>query len=218
MRVLSATALTLALILTLPTRAPAADRDEYPTTGAAAMAYYESDADGWLDGPVEYLILDEERDAWNELVATDQRASFIARFWELRDNDQNLFRDAFYERVAYANTHYRDTPWRGWRSDRGRIAVTLGLPDRVRPIGSGTGVVWTYFTFGAHAEGKGFSSVTGRWRSRSCRGLADATTTGSPGHRAPGSTQPTCCMRSTGVDRLRSGGQAGGPSLELIRT
>ncbi len=162
MRVLSATALTLALILTLPTRAPAADRDEYPTTGAAAMAYYESDADGWLDGPVEYLILDEERDAWNELVATDQRASFIARFWELRDNDQNLFRDAFYERVAYANTHYRDTPWRGWRSDRGRIAVTLGLPDSVRPIGSGTGVVWTYFTFGAHAEGKGFSSVTGR--------------------------------------------------------
>ncbi len=164
MRVLSATALALALMLTLPTRAPATDRVEYPTTGAAAIAYYESDADRWLDGPVEYLILDEERDAWNELVATDQRASFITRFWERRDNEHraNLFRDAFYERVAYANTHYRDTPWRGWRSDRGRIAVTLGLPDRVRPIGSGTGVVWTYFTFGAHAEGKGFSSVTGR--------------------------------------------------------
>ncbi len=166
MRVPTATALTVALILALPPAAPAAARDEYPTTGAAAMAYYESDSDRWLDGPAEYLILDEESDTWNELATTDQRASFIARFWERRENepgDQGRpFKDAFYERVAHANTRYRDTPFRGWKSDRGRIAVTLGLPDRVRPIGSGTGVVWTYFTFGAHAEDKGFSSVTGR--------------------------------------------------------
>ncbi len=40
--------------------------------------------------------------------------------------------------------------------------MTLGLPDSQRPIRSGTGLVWTYLTFGAHAEGKGFSSVTGR--------------------------------------------------------
>ncbi len=166
MKALAATSAVLALILVLPAAAPAAARDELPTAGAEALAYYESNIDRWLDGPVEYLILDEEREAWKELVATDQRASFIARFWELRDNQpgdpDNPFKVAFYERVAHANRAYRDTPFRGWRSDRGRIAATLGLPDRIRPIGSGTGVVWTYFTFGKHAEDKGFSSVTGR--------------------------------------------------------
>ena len=166
MRATTATALAVALILALPSAVPAAARDEYPKTGAAAMAYYESDADRWLDGPAEYLILDEEGDTWNELATTEQRASFIARFWERRENErrdqEKPFKVAFYERVAYANTRYRDTPFRGWKSDRGRIAVTLGLPDSVRAIGSGTGLVWTYYTFGAHAQDKGFSSTTGR--------------------------------------------------------
>ena len=166
MRVLLATVLTLAFTLALSTVAPAAALGQSPTTAAEAMAYYESDVDDWLDGPVEYLILDEERDAWKELRTSDQRAAFITRFWERRDADLrqpgNPFKDAFYERVAYANLRYRYTPFRGWRSDRGRIAVTLGLPDSQRPIRSGTGLVWTYLTFGAHAEGKGFSSVTGR--------------------------------------------------------
>ena len=43
-----------------------------------------------------------------------------------------------------------------------QIGVSNFTEDSERPIRSGTGLVWTYFTFGAHAEGKGFSSVTGR--------------------------------------------------------
>ncbi len=106
MRVLLATVLTLAFTLALSTVAPAAALGQSPTTAAEAMAYYESDVDDWLDGPVEYLILDEERDAWKELRTSDQRAAFITRFWERRDADLrqpgNPFKDAFYERVAYA--------------------------------------------------------------------------------------------------------------------
>ncbi len=161
MRVLLATA----LILALPTVAPAA-LSQLPKDGAEAMAYYESDPDDWLDGPVEYLILDEEREVWKELRTSDQRASFITRFWDRRDIDLrvqgNPFKGAFYERVAYANRRFRDTRFRGWRSDRGRIAVTLGVPDGERPIRAGTVLIWTYLTIGAHAEEKGFSSVSGR--------------------------------------------------------
>ncbi len=166
MRVAIATALTLTLILTLPMMAPAAALNQLPKTGSEAMAQYEGDLDNWIDGPAEYLILDDERDEWKELTTSEQRAAFITRFWDRRDADLrtqgNPFKDAFYARVAYANERYRDTPFRGWRSDRGRLAVTLGLPDAERPIRAGTGLVWTYFTFGAHAEGKGFSSATGR--------------------------------------------------------
>ncbi len=161
-----ATAVTVAFLLALPARAPGALRDEFSKTGPLALAYHEADPDRWLDGPVEYLILDEEHDAWEDLATSDQRATFIARFWERRDNEPrdraNPFKDAFYERVAYANVSYRDTPFRGWRSDRGRIAVTLGLPDHVRPTGAGRGQVWTYYTFGEHAQDKGFRSTTGR--------------------------------------------------------
>ena len=87
MRVLLATVLTLAFTLALSTVVPAAALGQSPTTAAEAMAYYESDVDDWLDGPVEYLILDEERDAWKELRTSDQRAAFITRFWERRDAD-----------------------------------------------------------------------------------------------------------------------------------
>ena len=161
MRVLLVTALTLAL----PTVAPAA-LGQLPKDAAEAMTLYESDPDRWLDGPAEYLILDEERDIWEELQTSDQRASFITRFWDRRDIDLrvegNPFKDAFYERVAYANRRFRDTRFRGWRSDRGRIAVTLGVPDGERPIRAGTALIWTYLTIGAHAEEKGFNSVSGR--------------------------------------------------------
>ncbi len=162
MRVLFATVLTLAL----STLAPAVALGQMPTTAAEAVKQYEGDPDRWLDGPVEYLILDEESDEWKELESTDERAAFITRFWDRRDADLrvpgNLFKDAFYARVAHANKRYRDTRFRGWRSDRGRIALTLGLPDAERIIRAGSGLVWTYMTFGAHADGKGFSSVTGR--------------------------------------------------------
>ncbi len=166
MRARVATASALTFILALPVGAPAAVGDEYPKTGPMALAYHEADPDRWLEGPVEYLILDDERDAWKELASSDERASFIARFWERRDSEPrdraNPFKESFYERVAHANVSYRDTPFRGWRSDRGRIAVTLGLPDHVRPTGAGRGQVWTYFTFGERAEDKGFSSTSGR--------------------------------------------------------
>jgi len=166
MRASYVTGLALALTLALSAAAPAAARDKYPTTSAAAMALYEGDPDKWLDGPVEYLILDEERDKWKGMSTSDQRAFFSARFWELRDNDPrdrtNPYKDAFYERVAYANGRYRDSPFRGWKSDRGRIAVTIGLPDHERPAISGRGLVWTYYTFGEHAGDKSFTSSTGR--------------------------------------------------------
>ena len=161
MRVLFAIVLTLAL----PTVAPAA-LSQLPRDAAEAMTVFESEPDSWLDGPVEYLILEEERDLWKELETTDQRATFITRFWDRRDIDLrvegNPFKDAFYERVAYSNRRFRDTRFRGWRSDRGRIAVTLGVPDGERPIRAGTALIWTYLTIGAHAEEKGFSSASGR--------------------------------------------------------
>ncbi len=162
MSVLLATVLTLAL----STGPAAAAPNQLPRTAAEAMTLDEGDPDRWLDGPANYLILEEELAEWNTLETSEQRAAFITRFWDRRDADLgapgNPFKDGFYERVAHANRRYRDTRLRGWKSDRGRIAVTLGLPDGERAMGGGSGLIWTYRTFGAHAEGKGVDIVTGR--------------------------------------------------------
>ena len=46
----------------LPIAASAASSlDDLPETGPEAIAYFEGNADVWLEGPVDYLILDDER-------------------------------------------------------------------------------------------------------------------------------------------------------------
>jgi GWxTD domain-containing protein len=135
----------------LATEARAAN--DLPTKAVVAMALYEGNIDGWMDGPVEYIVLDEERDIWKELKTTAERRAFIHWFWMRRDNDLrekgNPFKEAFYARVAEANDRFADFP-RGWRSDRGRVFVTLGRPDSIRGVfGRGaSGTIWTYYTNG----------------------------------------------------------------------
>lgn len=141
------------------TMAPAAAQwNEYPTTATEAEAYYESMPDEWLDGPVEYIVLREERSIWNDLETTEQRVSFIEWFWARRDDDprddEHPFRKEFYERVAYANQRFRGFP-RGWKGDQGRVWATIGRPNSItrrgwsQVVGRGSGPdfeVWTYYT------------------------------------------------------------------------
>ena len=127
--------------------------DEFPEIGAEAMAYYESDLANWASGPVKYLMLDSERDLWKELETDAERADFVAWFWDRRDDDlrdvKHPFKIAFYQRVAEANDRFSGFP-RGWKSDQGRVWVTLGRPDSIRPrfTRGGDGQVWVYFTNG----------------------------------------------------------------------
>jgi len=142
-------------------RALAADNP--PTTAAEAMAFFEGQVDEWLDGPAEYIILDDEREIWRTLTTTTEREAFIEWFWMRRDNDLrvegNPYKEAFYERVAEANDRFHDFP-RGWRSDRGRVLVTLGRPDSKRGIFEHgfSGTVWTYYT---DSRERGFTSPIG---------------------------------------------------------
>lgn len=151
----------------LPIAASAASSlDDLPETGPEAMAYFEGNADVWLEGPVDYIILDDERKLFKGLSTTAERADFIAEFWDLRDQTPKLagneFKRLFYERVAMANDRYNDFP-RGWKSDRGYIHIVLGRPDYIRPgFGRADTAVWTYLTMGEEGSKRGFSSASGR--------------------------------------------------------
>ena len=110
----------------------AGGQDLYPTTAEEAIAYFEGQVDEWLRGPVDFIILDDERDQWKELETTEQRRAFIDWFWARRDVDlrdsRNPFKLSFYERVATANQRFRGFP-RGWKSDRGLVWVIIDRPD-----------------------------------------------------------------------------------------
>ena len=140
--------------------------DELPRNATEAADYYESDADLWGRGPVQYIMLDDEREMLNGLLTREQRAEFIQWFWDRRDpdlrHDGNAVRAAFYARVAEANRKYHDFP-RGWRSDRGLVHIVLGRPDSVRPTFGYTtdATVWTYYTVGPDVTEASFGSLGG---------------------------------------------------------
>ena len=130
--------------------APAAAWAQMPTDPSEALRVFEEDIRDWDDGPVQYLLTNEEHEIWKELDNDEQRRDFIQWFWDRRDDDlrdrQHPFKEGFYTRVAVANKRFPGFP-RGWKSDRGRVWITLGQPDGIT-AGGLTNSVWRYDTYG----------------------------------------------------------------------
>src|SRR6266478_1630173 len=87
----------------------------------------------WIDD-VAPIIRPDELKAWNKLKTDEEREQFIGEFWHLRDPDpdteENEYREAYYERVEYANEHFSSgVP--GVKTDRGRIYLKFGKPDEI---------------------------------------------------------------------------------------
>lgn len=97
------------------------------------------ETDGWLQGPVKFLITEQERQVYDHLTTDDERERFVEDFWRRRDPNTERpggFREEFYRRVAYANENFHaGSP--GWKTDRGRIYILYGPPNRrdARPMG-----------------------------------------------------------------------------------
>lgn len=88
----------------------------------------------WVEKDVAYIITSEEKKAFNALQTDEERENFIENFWQRRDPDPdtevNEFREEYYERIRYANENFASgIP--GWRTDRGRIYIVWGKPDKV---------------------------------------------------------------------------------------
>lgn len=93
----------------------------------------------WLEevGPI---LTDSERRGWDKLQTNEEREQFIATVWRLRDPDpdteENEYREAYYERLAYVNEHFASgIP--GYKTDRGKIYLKYGKPDETESHPSG---------------------------------------------------------------------------------
>jgi len=86
----------------------------------------------------------------------ESREEFIEDFWTKRDpdpyTDENEFKEEFFQRIEYANKRFIEgIP--GWKTDRGRIYLYLGAPDKIdqrpflnRPDVKGL-IWWGYYRY-----------------------------------------------------------------------
>jgi len=83
----------------------------------------------WGKSPEFVLIANEnEQRDWGKLTDDEARRDFISRFWQRRDPK---FREEFERRVAFADDTFGSERTRGSLSDRGRVFVLIGVPNRV---------------------------------------------------------------------------------------
>jgi len=103
-----------------------------------------------------------EKNIFNHLPDKESREDFIKDFWAKRDPDpeteENEFKTEFFRRIEYANQRFREGP-PGWKTDRGRIYIYLGPPDKFDEIFihneldfkgervRGSVLIWIYYGF-----------------------------------------------------------------------
>ena len=99
---------------------------------SAPGAVLDPDSRNFLE-TARLIMSGEEKDIFGHLPDQAARREFIQEFWDKRDPDpdtpENEFKTEFYSRVDYANRHFREGG-RGWNTDRGRIYIYLGPPDK----------------------------------------------------------------------------------------
>ena len=129
-----------------------------PQTAGRATANSGSEWNLWLNNDVVYIISGEERNAFLQVGTDEERQQFAEQFWLRRDptpgTAENEFKEEHYRRIAYANQHYGSS-LPGWKTDRGRIYITLGPPDEIESHAAGAQPFsvedWRY----NHLEGQG---------------------------------------------------------------
>ncbi|OGD21004.1 MAG: hypothetical protein A2W03_16670 [Candidatus Aminicenantes bacterium RBG_16_63_16] len=80
------------------------------------------------------IMTREEAKIFNRLPDPESRKEFIDDFWAKRDpdpdNDVNEFKVEFQNRVAYVTKRFKTEGGPGWNTDRGRIYIFMGPPDK----------------------------------------------------------------------------------------
>lgn len=91
--------------------------------------------EAWVKGPVQWLLLPDERKGLKHVDSAAEAESFVEIFWQRRDPDQgegrNAFREEFMRRVEAADILYSEEGPRGSLTDRGRALILMGPPTHV---------------------------------------------------------------------------------------
>jgi GWxTD domain-containing protein len=101
---------------------------------------------------VGYISTTKERDVFRKLESDQDRDRFLEEFWAQRDptpgTPRNELKEEHYRRMEFADkTFGRGTPFKGSKTERGRIYIILGPPFDVERIMSSDAYpmeIWSY--------------------------------------------------------------------------
>jgi GWxTD domain-containing protein len=103
------------------------------------------------------IMTRQEKRIFDHLPDKESREAFIRDFWSRRDPDpeteENEFKEEFFRRIEYADSHFLEGG-PGWRTDRGRMYIYFGDPDRrdQAPMLSSDQlkgwILWVYYRYG----------------------------------------------------------------------
>jgi GWxTD domain-containing protein len=118
----------------------------------------------WLEEEVVYIISPKEKEVFLQLSNDRERDMFITAFWKARDPDpltpENEFKDEHFRRIEYANLWFgRGRKAGGWRSDQGRIYITLGEPKSIDKFENQSNVYPLVIWFYSGVSGGGLPSA-----------------------------------------------------------
>lgn len=110
----------------------------------------------------QMIMSREEAKIFRLLPDAESRKEFIKEFWEKRDpfpeTPRNEFKDEFMARIIYADQRFKEGG-KGRNTDRGRIYIFMGPPDKFEEIQSpvdtsarGTRIYWYYYNYGLGIE------------------------------------------------------------------
>ena len=102
------------------------------------------------------IMTKQEKDIFKHQPDKDARREFIRDFWKKRDPDpgteENEFYEEFFNRIEYAIQHFNEGTL-GWKTDRVRIYIYFGPPDRIerRPMMNNVDIkgyqIWIYYRY-----------------------------------------------------------------------
>jgi GWxTD domain-containing protein len=112
----------------------AAAKTPSPAAPGSQAEEFDAPTAEWCDGPVRYVLPQDDKIAYRKLETTEERARFIRRFWGARDPDrgttENEYRDLFMRRLGEAQRLFTSESTKpGWKTDRGKLWILLGPPD-----------------------------------------------------------------------------------------
>ncbi len=101
-----------------------------PVAGAQLSGDYAD----WAEGPEGFLLTKKEKKEWAKISSDADAERFIELFWAKRNpepnNPFNAFRAEFESKVRFADQNFGFGKNRGALSERGRVLILMGRPDR----------------------------------------------------------------------------------------
>ncbi|MBI1931142.1 MAG: GWxTD domain-containing protein [Ignavibacteriales bacterium] len=82
-----------------------------------------------------FIAAKPEIDLYENLTQLEAKRKFLSDFWRKRDSDQNTvsneYKIKYFERLDFANSNFGNKFKDGYKTDRGRVILLYGQPDRI---------------------------------------------------------------------------------------